>query len=252
MRSPSRQVRTSSCAAERVGVERRELGAGGLDRRRVELGAHLPARRPGRGRGAPSATGTGAASIGAGDEADVAATRRARRTPAAELDRAALGARRQADDLGGARAAERDRPAAARSASARSASRRRPGSSAASAVGGDRDRAGVRRRPPSSSSSDDAVEQRRLLGELGAGLGDVALGGRADLAQHRQDLGADPVAGEAAARRWSRRRRTAARAAAASSRTRVALETEQRPDDAAVARGQARAARASPGEVARR
>ena len=108
MRSPSRQVRTSSPASSASGVERREVGPGGLDRARMELGADLPGAEPGEpGHAQGDRRGGRSGLDDGGAEAD--GLRFADRPQAAaELDLAALRTRRKPHDLGRALAPERD------------------------------------------------------------------------------------------------------------------------------------------------
>ena len=117
-------------------------------------------------------------------------------SPDAEVDLAALRRARQAHDLRGAGPAEGHRPpggALGERAQGEPLERRL---AARELVGGDRDVAGARAHRLELLEH-HPLEQRRLLGQLGARLGDVPLGGRAEIAEHRQHLDADPVAGEA-------------------------------------------------------
>ena len=83
----------------------------------------------------------------------------------------------------------------------------------------------------------EALEHHALLGELGARLRDVALGGGVQLAQHRQDLGADAIAREG---RIVIRRVVGERQACRGGEPPGvgALEREQRADHPAAASGQ--------------
>ena len=174
----------------------------------AKLGAHLPApnrQLPGTRRARPAR----ARRRRAEREADRPLLAD-RAQPAAEVDlaalgRAARGARSPPPARGraGRRGRRRARRArAGRGAAAPGSARRAPRRGIA--------RSRRRRRASASSSSDEALEQLRLLGQLGARLGDVPLRGGVELAQHRKDLVADPVAREAAGRGWSGRRRTEA------------------------------------------
>ena len=114
---------------------------------------------------------------------------------AADLDLAALGLGGEARDLGGAGTPERD--LAAGRALGKRAEREAlkgglpdaQGAGVEAGVGGAG--AGALQR-----LERDALQERRLLTQLGPGLGDVPLGLRAELREGRQDLGADPVAGK--------------------------------------------------------
>ena len=82
---------------------------------------------------------------------------------------------------------------AARAASSRRASRRRPGCIATSSRPPMRVPSAAPERPSASATTSD--KQLGLLVQLGVGRGDVALELGPDLGEHREDLGADPVAG---------------------------------------------------------
>ena len=157
---------------ERGGVERRELGAPGLDRAGANVGADLPAAEAAMPRDTqPHGLGLGAVGHREADQC------RARRPPADR--RRARSPRPRAPGRGARSARPSRRPigtwrTATRSARMRSAMRRSAGSAPASAS------AGIADTPlPGPAVGEQLgcqpLEQAGLLGELGPGLGHVAL-----------------------------------------------------------------------------
>ena len=172
--------------------------------------------RPGR----PSATGAGAGVDAPRRESGRGPTRRSRRARRRARPSPPSGSRGEPHDLRGARAAERDLPARGALGERAQGQPAQAGLPVARAPRPGSRRRRRRRRPRRAPRATTPLEQRRLLGELGAGLGDVALGRRVELAQHRAAPRRGSGCGRRSGRRWSRRRRTAARRSATSSRTR--------------------------------
>ena len=191
----------SSSLAERLRVERRQVRARGLDRARRgarrappscpnrQLPGKLGADRLGRG-------------VGLASEAAkrISPCSQIARTPPPRSTSPPSGTPARRMICGRAprvRAAPRGPRRARRARAAPGGAG--AGSEPASAVRPDRDGAGARARGLERLEH-HPLEQLGLLGELGLGLGDVPLGRGVELAQHRQDLGADPVAREAPGR----------------------------------------------------
>ncbi len=230
--------------AERLGVERRQVRARRLHRRRADLRANLPApeaaaaRDPQRDR-----LGCGVGLRGRheadqpvlADRPHAVAEVERRHPPECAASRMISAARRRPSGTA--------RPLA-RSASARSARRRRAGSEPGEGVGPDRHRAGAGA-GGLERLQHHPLQELGVLDQLGLGLGDVPLGRRAQLAKHRQHLGAHSVAGEVelevglvVGERQACLGRQAARL--------DALERQQRPYDAAAAGPAGRGAPALP------
>ncbi len=189
MRSPSRQLRTTSVGAESRRIEHGEVGALGSGYAGLKVGAHLPAAEATdprhRQRGLRGLAGR---------------TRREAHVslldlcldPSAELDHTALGLAHQAPDLRRPRAAERHLPAGG---SLRQLPQSQPAQrriQRAQRVAADRTREiGTRL---GHHLGGGALKRVALLGELSLRLGDRRLGFWTDLAQHGQDLVPNPVA----------------------------------------------------------
>ncbi len=242
MRSPSRHVRTSS--GRRAPRRRASRGRGRRARRGPdEARRGPPSRRPRPAPGGREPRGDRGGVRGGGAEADEARLAD-RDEPAAELDHAALRARGEALDLGGPAAAEGDlatggalgEGAQRESPKSRFPARERAGrdgdGSSAGAVPSRARRARPARAAPPPRP---ARPGSRRCSRSAAGLTSRARAGP------RRESGC----GRRPGRRWSRRRRRAVRRRDELAHV-LALEPEQRADDAAVARLRARAARASP------